>query len=276
MAIAKVDDIIAALAAGNGKRSFFNKIFPSTTVAGIPHTAWLATGIPGAGTTTATGKANGTACTSATAGALDFVNAAGGTTEYLVGVEAAPLAATGVGTIILYDRLCHVNIAHSEATGAVTGMGATTRLALGEGGFLFTEVTSALSAASNTFNFTYTNQAGVGSRTTPNVATVASAVVGRSATASLIIPLQAGDGGIRSLDSLTLVSGSATGNINLVIGRLLAALPLTTAGVCIGRDTVMELMQLPKLYDASCLSFLFIPNAAGTPTFVGSTQSVWG
>lgn len=277
MTFAKVDDIISALANGNGKRSFFNKAFPSTTVAGIPHTAWLATGFPGAGTTTATGKANGTVCNSSTAGALDFTNAAGGTTQALVSFEAAPTAVAGVGSLILYDRICHCNINHNESNGSFTGMSATTRLGASEGGFLFLEVVSAFSAATNTLNFGYTNQAGVGSRTTPNFTTVASSIAGRSPLASLLyVPLQAGDTGIRSLDTVTLVSGTATGTMNAVIGRMLAVLPITAAGVAIGRDTVMEMMQLPKLYDNSCLSFLFIPNGAGTPTFLGSVQSAWG
>ena len=276
MAFTTVDQIIAALAAGNGQKWPFTKTLPSTTAAGTWHTLWAATGMPSAGGNTTAGKANGAVCTSATAGAMPYTNAASGSMNLLSGA-AGPTAAAGVGTLLVYDRIAHCNIAHNEATGSFAGMSATSRLGATEGAQIWLEVTTALSAASNTIAFGYTNQAGISSRTTPTFATVASSIVGRNPVAStLFLPLQSGDTGVRSLDTVASLTGTATGNMNVVLARPLLALPMTTAGILTQRDTVTELYQMPKLYDASCISFLFLPNAAGTPTWTGELQYAFG
>jgi hypothetical protein len=279
MAFSTVDSIIAALTAGNGNRYPFTKTLPSTTVAGVPHTCWAATGMPGAGGNTTTGKANGAVCTTSTAGSMPYVNASSGQMSFLTG-NAGTTASAGAGTLIFYDRIAHCNIAHNEASGSFSGMtgsGVTGRLGSTEGAQIWLEVTTAFSAATNTLNFGYTNQAGTSGQTTPNFTTVASSIVGRNPVANTLwLPLATGDTGVRSLDSITLVSGTATGNMNVVLARPLVYVPIITAAEMVARDTVTEMYQMPNMYNSTCLSFIFVPNAAGTPTFFGEYNSAFG
>lgn len=202
----------------------------------------------------------------------------------LVRASMNPLAATCQGTLILVDRIADCLVAHAEASGNFTGTGidATSRLpaqaAGAEGAQIFVYVTSALSGASNTITYGYTNQAGTGSRTTGNLVTVASAVANRSVNAGLFVPLQAGDTGVRSIESMTLASGSATGTICVCLVRPLLYIPIPIAGIEVTRDMVTETCGVPRIYDDSCLDWILIPSgaaAASTP-MIGSVTLAYG
>ena len=263
-----VDAIVSRLSVDlAGQRLLIHKT-GTTMVASTPHSLWAGTGLPSAGGYGSVGKANGRVLTSSSAGALAYSNPTAPNTLHLLKSEIS-LIAGSVGTLVIVDRIADVLIAHSEATGSITGCDATSRLPSGAGCQLWLEVQSALSAASNTLTFGYTNQAGTAGRTTGSIVTVASAIVNRSPTAALWQPLQAGDTGIRSLDSVTLVSGTATGQIAAALVRPLATIPLPTLGLSTARDHVMELPQLERLRDNSCICLLYIPNTTTALTVAG-------
>lgn len=269
----------------NGQIPRIHKLIPTVGVANTPHSLWAGGGIPSAGGYGSSGKANCRLLTDATAGAVPFNNAASGTMG-LVRASMNALAATAQGTIILVDRVSDCLVAHAEATGSFSGgpgkIDATSRLpaaaAGAEGCQIFVYVTSALSAASNTITYTYTNQAGTGSKTSGNLVTVASAVANRSVNASLFVPLAAGDTGVRSIESMTLSSGTATGTICVCLVRPLLYIPLPIAGVEVTRDMVSETTGVPRIYDDSCLDWILIPTgaaAASTP-MIGSVTLAYG
>lgn len=263
-----VDAIVSRLSVDlAGQRLLIHKT-GSTMVASTPHSLWAATGLPSAGGYGSVGKANGRVLTSSTTGALSYSNPSAPNTMHLLKSELT-LVAGSVGTIIVVDRIADVLLAHAEATGSITGVDATSRLPSGAGCQLWLEVQTALSAASNTWTFGYTNQAGTSSRTTGSIVTVASAIVNRSPTAALWQPLQAGDTGIRTLDSITLVSGTATGQICAALVRPLATIPLPTLGLSTARDHVMELPQLERVRDNSCIQLIYVPNTTTALTVAG-------
>lgn len=253
----------------------FTKRLPSTTVASVPHTAWLATGNPVAGTTPTVGLGGAVVTTSATDGAMPYTNPGGARTMHLVSGHAMSMNA--IGSLLLVDRIAHANITNNQGTGNFTpNLDATSRLGATEGALIFMEVTTALSAAANTRTFTYTNQAGTAGRVTQNVVTVASAVAGRVPYANYVwVQLQAGDTGVRSIQSTTLVSGTATGNYNVVLVRPLGY-PFECIATSLGsdHDFVLDLPSLDRIYPDSCLMWIWLPVAAAIANFAGMIRVV--
>jgi hypothetical protein len=136
-----------------------------------------------------------------------------------------------------------------------------------------------------TFNFSYTNSAGVSGRTsqtvTMNTATLNGQILTSlntttSVTAVPFIPLQVGDSGVRSIESVTMVSGSDVGLFTLVLVK-----PLLDTQI-LGIDAPME--QEPYIYksemfevkDDACLSLICCPNGALNATrLMGSVEFIW-
>ena len=264
------DSVINAMSTNlDMQRIPFTKLLPSTT-ASVPHTFWKSTGIPGAGTDPSAGLAGAVKCSSATTGSLIYTNATSPATMSIVGLD---INCNQTGTFILCDRLAHANVAINQANGSFSPIiDGTDRLGATEGGMILVEVTGALSAAANVFNLTYTNQAGA-SKTTANVTTVASSIVGRVPYASYLwVPLAAGDTGVRTITGWTLVSGTATGNINIVLVRPLVYAPIVTANVSMTINMVNDVVSLPVIKDNSSLYFVYLGASASTPYISGELR----
>ena len=268
------DEIVNCI--GNDLRQglIFQKQGPASVSTGVPHSLWASSGIPVAGTNTTSGKANGRVCTSATTGAMPYGNPTAPATMHLLDWWVWTWTSSfGAGHLILVDRIADCQIAHNEASGNFTGLDATSRLnaatAPGSGAMIWLEVTSGLSAGSNTLNFTYTNQLGTGSRVTPNFSTVASTAAQKNPCGSVLwLPLQSGDTGVRSIESVTLVGGTATGNINVCLVRPLATLPVGDSQL-VAEDFSRRLPNLERLFDSSCLSFIWVPGTTAQGPLTG-------
>ena len=76
------------------------------------------------------------------------------------------------------------------------------------------------------------------------------------------MPQQAGDTGIRSVQSVTISVSYVSGVLNLVLCKPLMTLPITTLGVTAERDLVNQFMSMPKVYDGACLAWLMLAGAA--------------
>jgi len=275
MPFSTVDSLVNALNA-NGKGQFlrFHKTMAQASVANIPTTLWKATGIPAAGTSTTNGPANGRTPTSSTTGAFTYTNATGPATMALVRLGWTSMIASTTGSLILVDRMADCNLNNAQATSAITGLDGSSRCAAttapGDGGQIWTEVTSALSAASNTITYSsYTNQLGTAGQSSQGVVTTASAVVGRSLNANLWQGLATGDTGVRSIQNLTLTAGTATGAYDLCIVRPLGYIPCQQVATWVDRDFVVEVPNLQKLFDSTCFMFIYVPTAAVTGTIFG-------
>jgi hypothetical protein len=178
------------------------------------------------------------------------------------------------GSFILCDRIADCTIDQTQAAASFTGVDATSRLgattAPGDGGQLWVEIATTLTGAA-TKTFTYTNQLGTGSQTSGSLV-MSNTAAGRSANARVWQQLAAADTGMRSLDAVASTSGGTSGNICCCIVRPLATLPITTVALYAERDFVVEMPNIPRLYDSSCLFWVYIPIAAVTPSIFGEIR----
>lgn len=270
MAITTLDGALAGMQAPVG----FAKAVTGTMVAGRPWSTWALAGNPGAGSfdTTLAGVALSSS-SSLVNGQLRHVNPGSGN-AYLAGLSAT---ATQAGLLLLCDRLWHnggftITQATAQTVNSATWpardiAGSTN----GDGVFLGLEISSGAGAAAPTITVGYTNQAGTSSRTATN-----SFATANSPAAGSFFPigLQAGDTGVRSVQTLTLSVSWVSGTMNLVAYRVLAALPLAGAFIPNAIDALTG--GLPRLYDGTVPFLIFIPNTTTTSYISGVYQETHG
>lgn len=263
MAITTLDGALA----GMRPARYFAKNVTGTMVAGRPWSLWALAGNPGAGSFSA--SLSGVALDSTSAnvnGQIPFTDPVSGN-SYLARFQAG---ATISGTLLLCDRLWHNGGFTITTTTAQTVNSATfpardlAGTTNGDGVLVGIEVSAACGAAAPAPTLTYTNQAGTGSRTAS-----LSFPTANSPAAGSFFPfgLQAGDTGIRSIQSLTLGTSWVSGTINLVAYRVIAALELTGAFVPNAIDAVTSGFQ--QLHNGSVPFLIFIPSTTTTSNISG-------
>ncbi len=275
MAIATLDDAVA----GARPPVFFSKNVSGTLVAGRPHSFWTIGGNPGAGAAAAN-TAGGVVPTAATAGALSRGNPSAAEAHLL---EFTGFASAQAGTLLLCDRLLHIQgnsggtaidetLTTSQTINSTTLPSRCPTSAIsdtpstnGHGVFIGVEVVSATGAGTPTLTLGYTNSDGTAGRTATNTdATVASSIAG----SFYRIGLQAGDVGVRSIQTYQQSATWTSGQLNLVLYRPIKAIPCPLANV----PTMVDWISGggPRIYDDSCLFFIFVPNTT-TTTMIGGT-----
>lgn len=252
----------------------FAKAITGTLVAGRPHSLWGIGGSPGAGSFDTT--LNGVVLSSSSAmvnGQLPHTDPASGN-SYLAYLEAM---ATQAGRLLLLDRLWHnggYTITSTSAQNSTTPTWPSrcptsgtddTPTTTGRGVMLAVEVSANVGAGTPTITISYTNEAGTSGRTATNIlATVASPIAG----AVYFIGLQAGDLGVRSVQSLTLSATWTSGTINLVAYRLLASLGLSGNNVPNGIDSLTG--GGARIYNGAVPWMVFVPNTT-TASLISGT-----
>lgn len=267
MAITTLDGVIA----GMRPPVAFTKAVTATLVAGRPASLWALGGNPGAGGFNAT--LNGVTLTGPQAGQLTRANPASGN-AYLARLAAT---ATQAGGLWLLDRIWHnggYTITSTAAQNIVsptwpsrcpTSASDDTPATTGFGVLLAVEVSAATGTGTPTITVSYTNQDGTAGRTATNVlATVATSAIG----AVYFLGLQAGDTGVRSVQSLTLSATWTSGTINLVAYRVLAFLDMPAAQQPFAIDAITG--GMPRIYDGTVPWLVFQPNTT-TATLVSGT-----
>ena len=133
----------------------------------------------------------------------------------------------------------------------------------------------------------YTNAAATAARATPTVLPI-----GKTAASNSLVlysgtgagkygpsmPLQAGDGGIRSIESIQNSTSYVSGEYSVVLFRPIVTMPMTTIGVASERDLMNQVPSMPRIYDGACLTWLLYSGAA-TPansSFIGHLDFAWG
>ncbi|MDQ3153610.1 MAG: hypothetical protein M3R63_18490 [Actinomycetota bacterium] len=264
MAITTLDGHVA----GMRPPEDFLKVGAAMEAAGIRHSLLYTPGAPGAAVAPSPGL-NGAALTSY-AGQLPFTNPTGGALTYLARLEAM---GTLNGTLALLDRLWHNSgiVVSTLTAQAITHPGIPARdrdgTNAGAGVEAALEVSIATTNAGAITNTTisYTNSAGVGGRTGTIASFPATAVAGT------FVPfqLQAGDVGIRSIQSITLGTsyvGGSVGAVHLVQYRKLAAVGLL-ANVAEDRDLVQ--LGAARLYDNTVPFLVWLASAVTAVTVEG-------
>lgn len=261
MTISTLDGVIA----GMKPIEKFLKVGATMEAAGVLHSFLYTAGVPGAGVAPTPGLAG--AALTTYAGQIPFTNPVSGN-SYLARFAAS---AGVVGGAILYDRLWHNSGFTITTTTAQTVNSAAwpardnNGLTDGDGVLVALEVSTVTGnggAITNT-TMSYTNQDGTAGRT----ATIASFPA--TAVAGTFVPfaLQAGDTGIRSIQSLTLGTTYVSGTVHLVAYRELAWVDIKEANVGDAVDAVTG--GFPRLYDNTVPCLLWLPSATTAITLQG-------
>lgn len=261
MAATNFDDLLA----GMQPPRMIAKGLSGTLVAGRPLDTWALAGVPGPGSYDTT--LNGVGLTGPVNGQIPFSDPTGGAYAYLARFLAG---ATIAGTLLLCDRLWH-NGGFTITTTSAQNITSPTFPArdnngatAGDGVQLMLVISANAGAAAPTITVSYTNEAGTSGRTGTNVNATANSPLAGSA---FLIGLQAGDKGVRSVESLTLSASWVSGTMNLVAFRVLATLEIPAAVTPNAIDGLTA--GLPRLYDG-CVPFLiFIPSTT-------TTSNIWG
>jgi hypothetical protein len=267
---------LAAVNSGLQPKQYFSKNFAGINPQARFCSYWgVAGGRPAAGAFDAT--LNGVALTAPVTGQIPFTNPTAGN-AYLARLQAAlgtSTVSSSRAMLLICDRLWHNGGFTITSTGAqnITSPtwpardedGATS----GRGVLLGVEVSAAVGAATPTITVAYTNSGGTASRSGTNIDTTVSA---SGVTNFYTIGLQAGDVGVRSVQSLTLSASWLSGTINLVAFRVLAVLDSINPNISQAIDAITG--GLPRLYNGT-VPFLLLASAANT-TLAGEVQYTWG
>lgn len=259
MAITSLDDIIA----GVKTPQFFAKTTVANTSTGRQHSFWGVGGIPGAGSydTSLVGVALSSS-TSLINGQIPYYNATA--TKQMHLARAVGMSSTS-GIIFICDRLWHnggmtitsntLQTVNSAPWPARDNNGSIN----GEGVLIGVEISTVTGAGTPTITLGYTNSDNTSGRTATNqLPTFSTAPVG----AFFPIGLQAGDKGVKSIQSITLSATWTTGVMNLVAYRVLAVLEQPNSNIGSSVDALTG--GLPKLYDGTVPFILSISGGSSS------------
>lgn len=138
-----------------------------------------------------------------------------------------------------------------------------------------------------TFTVSYTNQDGVAGRITPAV-TMSTQFVNGTILHSLgagaayenngpFLPLQRGDSGVRSVQSVTIGGVGDVGLFALVLVKPLATFSLFGIDAATEVDYFTDMASMPEIVDDAYLNFIALPNGSlsGAPIH-GVLETTWG
>ena len=135
-----------------------------------------------------------------------------------------------------------------------------------------------------TFRFTYTNSQGVSGRVSQTVIQNTAAANGNivsSQTANDLargpfVPLQQGDTGVRSIESVQMISGPDVGLFSLVLVKPLAQMSIRGIGAPVEVNYFMDFGQLPGIADDAYLNFIALPQGSLAASAIhGDLTTVW-
>ena len=241
---------LAGVRSGLGADTYLLKSVAGASAYPRLGTSWALSAIPEAGSYDAT--LAGVTLSDSTTGAMSLSATAGANT-HLASVDGKGSAA---GLFLICDRLWHNGglTITSTSPQSITSPtwpardedGATD----GKGVLLALEVSATTGSGSPTITVGYTNSEGVGGRTATNIGSTSPNI---AIGCVYPIGLQAGDRGVRSVQSLTLSATWTSGTINLVAYRPIAMVYARTS-LTVGRSLADVLsIGMPRIYDGSCL-----------------------
>ncbi|MFN7882830.1 MAG: hypothetical protein ACK5PF_07430 [bacterium] len=267
MAITTLDGAIA----GMKPPAYYSKALSGTLVAARPFSPFYLAGSPGAAVAPTPGLA-GAALTSY-AGQIPIPPASANThLARFTGVSSAQ-----PGMLLLCDRLWHnsgivvttttAQTINSVAWPARDRNGTTN----GDDVLIGLEISTATGAGASVVSMSYTNSAGTAGRS----GTMLIPYAATSAAGSFYpFALQAGDVGVRSIQSYTSTVSMTSGVVHLVAYRVLASLELPAAGIANGIDVLTS--GMPRCYDTTVPFLLFIPSTTTTTQFTGQVAFTQG
>lgn len=130
-------------------------------------------------------------------------------------------------------------------------------------------VNVAAGAGGQTFTVSYTNSDGVAGRTTPlitlNIATAIGSICSGSTSAAIaawpFLPLQVGDTGVRSIESLTM-NGPDVGLITLVLVKPIFTSQIIEQTAPVDENFFIEKASIPEIKEDAYLNLICMPNGS--------------
>ena len=274
---ASLDDLINELTV-NSKELFatFSKTGTAAEAAGVWHSLWRVGTYPAAGGDGPAGSTTGVGGSALVleAGSLAAWGNQSPDTKHLLTVD---MQATVDCTVMLYDRLVHASGINLAGT-ATRNVGSTALPrysgTASAGVQVWAEVTTITAGAAPTMAMnSYTDQDGNtgsagGTLTFPATATNVDAFIGP-------LPLASGDTGVRSVETVSVLSGCTSGTANIVLIRPLAYFPMT-AFLGVTRDFVSMLPSLPRVYDGHTLALAYLATTTTATTVTGQIRAGYG
>ena len=271
------DDLINEITV-NGKQDTWNfyKIAPATPeVTGGWQSLWAGVGSPGAGGTPATtpGTSYASDQASAAAGAIWFPDRSPDL-RYLLSFGAV---STQNCTLMLYDRLVAVSGISLASTGSKTvNSGALDRYTGTDA--ILNEVWLELTADATTtvpvVNIdSYTTADGTTGQSGGAVTFPGTAPINNHSFIPL--PLSATKRGVRSVESINVVTAAAAGTCNVVILRPLARIPLA-AGQWNEISLLDDSMGLPRIFDNASLALALMAGPTSASNVFGTINCAYG
>lgn len=211
---------------------------------------WLYQGQPGVplaapGAVAAPGRASN--------GGLMQADPGGGRKSYLVSIEGT---CSAVGQLLLYDRLLHQSGLDATNTGAQTVGGSITRNTGGDGNRLYAEVYAQVGATPTTIAASYTNQAGTAGRLTQAVTFGGAGA--REQARMIKMPLQAGDYGVRSVQSVTVLATTGTaGDFGLTLAHPIISASVGQLAAAYCKALIAPPPDMKELFSDACLALAF-------------------
>ena len=205
-----------------------------------------------------------------TIGGLLQTNPSPGTQKWLTQFWAAGLVG---GVLILYDRLAHcAGFVGTTTTQTLTNQMEPSRYTDGLGNFAFLEINTLIGTTGQTVTMTYVDQ-------DDNSDTSTARTIGgtgfRETQRAIMLPLDAGDTGIKSIQGITLSGSTGTaGGMNLVLGHPLAYIGLASAGASGFRDFSTGMPGLIEIKEDACLCLLWVPQTTTAPELFGGISTV--
>lgn len=239
-----------------------------TTATGRASNFW--TTAPDAGATPTTAAAT----TRATAGSLGQQNATVGTL-WLAQV-AASLGNSGF--LMICDRLSHQGGLSAVVTTAQTTnlpTAALTRYTSGDGVFASLDIYTQIGTTATTVACSYTNEGGTSGRTSPLTAIGATGF--REAGRSIILPLQVGDAGVRSVESVTVTATTGTaGAFGVTLWKPLYGMPVLNLG---SQQLLFDGIQsmaglVPEIVDDACLYYMLVAGATSSGVLLTANRFI--
>ena len=278
-------------------RTDWNKNFLPTTaaVAGEWHCLTKGAGNPDSGSIYNTGTNlafQATSDTTVGAGGIRHGWNVTPATKHVVNASAFSAAATSCPAVLMLVDLLGFYRVSSVTTITAQTLNNTVTLprytdGAGVQAFMWNTNTVAMGAATPNLSINYTNSAGTAGRTTP-----ATLPIGKTACPNgqilysgtgagkywPFMPLQSGDAGIRSIQSVTISSSYLSGEFSIGLCKMILTLPLTTIGVASERDLMNQVPSLPQVVDWANLVWLLY-SGLNTPTntsYFGHLDFAWG
>lgn len=287
MTVVNVKQLVEAELAGQSRTSEWVKNVTQTTTAGVWYDLTGAAGNPKAKQWFDASPLTAQQIAQSTDGGI-FHGAAitSAYTKFLRSMRVGCASATPLPmTLILCDYLLYYPSIEDGNTDPQVMNNTLTLPRYADGaGVEMMAVTISSRTGGQSFSVSYTNSAGVAGRTSQTVVQNAVTAPGtittsatnvQAATPSPFIGLQAGDSGVRSIESVTM-NGADTGFFALVLVKPLATIMVRGIDAPYEKDFLIFAEEMPRLYDDAYLSLLALPNGSLSGLAVrGNLRAIW-